>query len=556
MSEMQLLIGAFHVGPLLLSLALGIYIWRHFKGKPIGQTFSLFMFALSVWVIGTFLRTFTTSPEVYLFLSSVKHIGTGLAPVLFTVFAIYFAGRSDVVTPTLVLGLLVVPALSVIMILTSQTYGLFYQSISTVGLNGETVLQTASGIWYWVHGIYGWTLLAVGSTIIIYTGLQLGTEYRAQASLITAGIMVAWIVNLGYVIFEWPHPTVDPTPIGFAFTGLVIAVGIFSRDLFAVAPVSRSRVVDRIADIILVVDENEQVLDANETAEEILEQETVVGEPVDDVLPSQQQRAGKAIDAEDRDVVTIEGRVFREQEVPVTVDPHADSIVVLTDITEEVRAQEQLAQQNERLDAFASVVSHDLRNPLNVLSGSIELARETGEMKHLERGEKAIERMDEMIEDLLMLAREGQRISGVEPAPLSVVTKQAWGAVETGEASLQVETDRTIKADSSRLQQLFENLFRNAIEHGSADTVVVDTTQDGFYVADDGTGIDAEQKDHLFEMGYSTVSAGTGLGLSIVEAIATGHGWKITVDEGESGGAKFVFSDVELQQSEKQLIEE
>lgn len=85
---------------------------------------------------------------------------------------------------------------------------------------------------------------------------------------------------------------------------------------------------------------------------------------------------------------------------------------------------------------------------------------------------------------------------------------------------------------------------------------MVDTTQDGFYVADDGTGIDAEQKDQLFEMGYSTASAGTGLGLSIVEAIATGHGWKITVDEGESGGAKFVFSDVELQQSEKQLIEE
>lgn len=547
MDETQLLLAGFHIGPLLLSLALGTYIWRHFSDKPIGRAFAFFMFALAIWVVGTFSRIFTTNPDVYLFLSSIKHIGTGLSSVLFIVFGIYFAGRSDMVTPASTVGLLIIPALSIVMIITSQTHGLFYQSISTIGLDGMTVLQATAGTWYWIHGIYGWALLAVGSTIIIYTGAQLGTEYRAQASLITAGIIVAWIVNLGYVIFEWPHPTVDPTPVSFAFTGLVIAVGIFSRDLFAVTPVSRSKVVDQITDIILVVDENERVLDANETAEEILEEESVVGEPVDDVLPGQQQRAGDTIDTEGRDVVTVGDRVFREQEVSVVVDPHADSIVVLTDITEEITAQEQLKQQNERLDAFASVVSHDLRNPLNVLSGSIELARETGEMEHLKRSKKSIERMDEMIEDLLMLAREGQHVSDVKPTPLSAVGKRAWSAVETGESSLHVETDRTVKADDGRLQQLFENLFRNAIEHGNADTVVVDATQDGFYVADNGTGIESEQKEQLFEMGYSTASAGTGLGLSIVEAIATGHGWEITVDKHESGGAKFVFSDVEFQ---------
>ena len=228
MGVIELLIGAFHIGPLLLSLALGIYIWGHFSDKSLGRTFALFMFSLAVWVTATFLRIFTTNPDMYLFLSSVKHIGTGLSPVLFMVFAIYFAGKSNIVRPTFVLGLLAVPILSVIMILTSQTHGLFYQSISTVGLNGMTVLQASSGIWYWVHGVYGWTLLAVASTIIIYTGLQLGTEYRAQSSLITSGILVVLIINLGYVNFEWPHPTVDPTPIGFAFTGLVIVVGIFS----------------------------------------------------------------------------------------------------------------------------------------------------------------------------------------------------------------------------------------------------------------------------------------------------------------------------------------
>jgi PAS domain S-box-containing protein len=222
-------------------------------------------------------------------------------------------------------------------------------------------------------------------------------------------------------------------------------------------------------------------------------------------------------------------------------------LVSSRDITERKNRQEQLQRKNERLDQFASVVSHDLRNPLNVAQGRLELAREDCESPHLDNIAKAHERIETLIEDLLTLAQQGDHVSDTGPVDLADVFESGWRNVETGDAVVNVSVERTIQADRSRLGQLLENLIRNAVEHGSEDaTVTIGELDDGFYVEDDGLGIPEDDRETVFDAGYSTAERGTGFGLSIVEQVADAHGWDIRVAEGTDGGARFEFTGVEF----------
>ncbi|EMA38519.1 PAS domain-containing protein [Halobiforma nitratireducens] len=211
------------------------------------------------------------------------------------------------------------------------------------------------------------------------------------------------------------------------------------------------------------------------------------------------------------------------------------------------RARLELEQTNERLEAFASVVSHDLRNPLNVASGHLELARAESDSDHLAEVEHSLERIETLVEDLLTLAREGDDAIDPEPIPLAESCRRCWDQVDTGDAALTVDTDRTVRADPTRLRQLLENLFRNAIEHGDADTVAVVDLPEGFALEDDGSGIPADERDQVFETGYTDAEDGTGLGLSIVEQAVGAHGWRIEAVEPTEGwgGARFEVTGVD-----------
>lgn len=211
--------------------------------------------------------------------------------------------------------------------------------------------------------------------------------------------------------------------------------------------------------------------------------------------------------------------------------------------------ERELERQNDRLEEFASVLSHDLRNPLSVASGFLELARETCETDtadpHFDRVERAHDRMSRLVTDLLTLARQGETVGQTEPVSIEEVVREAWRSVDTAAATLDVQTDATIEADRERLTTLFENLFRNAVTHGgSAVTVRVVETSDGFAVADDGEGIDPADRDRVFERGFTTSTHGSGFGLNIVEGIVDAHGWTIRADESEAGGARLDIGGV------------
>ena len=233
------------------------------------------------------------------------------------------------------------------------------------------------------------------------------------------------------------------------------------------------------------------------------------------------------------------------------IDGAAERIGIFRDVTHRIEQEQELKRQNERLEDFAGTVAHDLRNPLSVARGRLDLAKETGDEEHFTLIEKSHERMEKMIEELLSLAKQGQVVLNPEPVVLEEVVQQAWTQVQTPEASLEIEFDSDIQvtADGGRVTELFENLFRNAVEHGGQSvTVTVGSVSEetGFFVEDDGTGISEDKRNEVIEAGYSSLETGTGFGLSIVQQITQGHGWILSITEGSDGGARFEISNVEL----------
>ena len=206
----------------------------------------------------------------------------------------------------------------------------------------------------------------------------------------------------------------------------------------------------------------------------------------------------------------------------------------------------QLEATNNQLEEFASIVSHDLRNPLGVASLRLNLVREECNSEHLDSIEQAHERMETLIEDILTLAKEGAVVDELAAVDLATLCERSWTNVDTGAATVTVEAERRLLADESRLAQLVENLVRNAVEHGgSSVTVTVGDLENGFYVEDDGVGIPPDRRSQLFESGHSTKQSGTGIGLRIVRKVVDAHDWAITVTDSDTGGARFEITGVE-----------
>jgi signal transduction histidine kinase len=222
---------------------------------------------------------------------------------------------------------------------------------------------------------------------------------------------------------------------------------------------------------------------------------------------------------------------------------HDEGYLLFTDVTEGERRRRDLATTVVRLERIASVVSHDLRNPLEVAKIRLEAAQDTGDAVHFEKLEGALDRIEHLVRDVLTIG--GGDVDPTGTVAIRDVAEAAWETVDTADATLVTAASLpTVRGDADHLQRLFENLFRNAVEHGGETvTVTVGPVSDGpgFIVADDGPGIADDERERVFESGYTTADDGTGFGLAIVREIAEGHGWTPDLTASESGGARFEF---------------
>jgi len=616
--------------------------WYATRSRPDSATaraFAATMAGITVWAGAYFVRLF--APEWAAFgLTVLAFVGITTTPVAVLLFALRYTDREQYVTPGTTALLLVVPLVTLALLATTRSHGLFYTSFRVVQVGPLSTTSAASGPWFWVHTAYSFATLAVASILLVAFGARQRRIYRRQAVLIVLAVAVAWATNVAYLAGRTPIPVLDLTPVGLALAGALLALAVFRARLIDVTPVARDAVLEALDDVVIVL-EGGRVVDINAAAEALLGPDNPVGKPAAAVLPealtaaleaTETERAGASsgtnsafspangsrgasdaaggsggvpstngsgnwledplatADHEERSgsgqVIELsradETRCYRVRTLPLqtlgdgtatdtdgnggggddgdgggrptspvltpgaATVPHA-TVLLLTDVTPQREHLRQLRKQNERLEEFAAAAAHDLRNPLNVIDGYLELVREDPDPEHLDRIDEATGRMSRLVEDLLSLGRRGRLVESAVPVSLEAAAERAWSGIETKGATLQVESGDPVPADTDRLVQLLENLLVNAVQQaggGESITVTVSRTPDGFYVADDGPGIPDEDRERVFDYGFTTREAGSGFGLAIVETVADAHGWDVRVVESESGGARFEVTGV------------
>jgi signal transduction histidine kinase len=323
------------------------------------------------------------------------------------------------------------------------------------------------------------------------------------------------------------------------------------------------RVLNTLADPVVAFDADGRVGVANEAAERACDrdQAALVGTAAAALFDADGVARYRDAVADVRDGARRRARVdvgvgdaeYELHVAPRDRDGHGGVVTVWRDVTDDRARCRDLERQNERLDEFASVVSHDLQNPLSVAQGRLHLAREDGDLSHLDPVADALDRIDTIVTEVLAMARRGQTVDELEPTPVADLAWQAWDCIDAPESTLELVDPPTVVCDPARTGELLQNLLCNAVDHADGPVAVevgvlaaADGTTEGFYVADDGPGIPADDRDGVFEAGYTTAADGTGLGLSIVRTVADGHGWTVSVAESESDGARFELRDVDV----------
>jgi len=327
-------------------------------------------------------------------------------------------------------------------------------------------------------------------------------------------------------------------------------------------PVSLDAIPSRSADLLTVLDTDRTVQYQSPSIKRLFGygQDELGGQSVVDyVHPDDRQRVADSfrtlVTTDERTVESVEYRhetadgtyLWVESVGSSAPTPEGYYVLNTRDISRRKQCEQELRDANDRLEEHIRFVSHDLRNPLSIARGHLELATEDPTSEHHGLIAEALDRMDTLIGRLLA-DTEGEALTvDSQPVDLTDLSETCWQHVSTGESTLDATVDQPIRADRFRCKRLLENLFRNAIEHNDGTVrITIGALDDGFYIADNGSGIPDDDQEQVFESGYTTADTGTGFGLEIVSHVVDAHGWEIDLTESSAGGVRFEITDVEL----------
>ncbi|ELZ84565.1 multi-sensor signal transduction histidine kinase [Haloferax elongans ATCC BAA-1513] len=543
----------------VVCLAITALSWRY-RERPGGLPLVVMAFSAAIWSVAAGVASLFVSPDVTRAAQTVVYIVIGPAAVAWFYVVVEYSGHEWWKQKLVVGGLLGLVGLEWVGILTNPLHHLYATGMTDLPQSG--LIDPTPGVILYGYTLVRVTLMLIGLSILLerYASAR-GVSKIQTASLVFTGVLP---VSTGFLeLMDFVRiPGLDFSVIGIVLSSGVVLWALFYADFLEFVPVARVTLFENMTDPVVAVDTDGRVVDLNGRAKLLFGVgDDAIGMPTTAVFEEYPQLSTAPVgtSAEPIEITAeVDGLQYQYELAVSPIVPRSAHtsgskdalnsslgfLFVFRDVTLQKQREQAIERKNDRLEQFASVVSHDLRNPLNVAQGWVALARDDNDSESLAKVTQAHERMELLIENLLTLARSGNAISETKPVNIAELAHTCWQTVETADATLTVDTDLTVHADPARLQELVENVLRNAIDHGGEDvTITIGTLGDdrGFYIADDGGGIPLEAKEQIFESGYSTGQDGTGLGLAIVAEIATAHGWRIGVTDSGEGGARFEF---------------
>lgn len=539
---------------LLSTVFIGLFVFyqaNRNQTKPGARPLSLLVFGAVLYVgVKLAVSVVRGTPAVFI-LTRFNPLAAGLATMGFFLLVVEYTGIENPVSRRTVGLLLIEPVVVSSLVWIDIEYLWVPTGPDASTLTGYAWEVTSIAI---ANQLYMNTLLILGIILLGRFVIQSTTVFKRQVTALLLAALGPVVGNLAFYLGAVPF---NLAPVMFVLSALLITWAIVWAGFLDLVPIGRNAVISALNTGVVTVDSNHRVIDTNEYSRRVFDfddADSLVGRDIDEVFaeqPSFKQQYWSIIDSDTEDVSRVEfdARYFTVEAIPLETasERTLGHTVIIRDVTEQVLREQELEQKNEQLERFGSVVSHDIRNPLSVIQGHVELARHNDAEPQLDTIAENADRIENIIEDALVMTR-GEGVQETKPVNVATIARRAWSHVDTNDVSLETDCDFSLEADPARLVQLFENVFRNAIEHGGSVTVIHvgtllgnNSNRRGFFVADDGVGIPEENRETIMVDGYTTSEDGTGLGLSIISDIVNTHGLHMDVTESETGGARFEF---------------
>ncbi|WP_276253127.1 sensor histidine kinase [Halomontanus rarus] len=249
---------------------------------------------------------------------------------------------------------------------------------------------------------------------------------------------------------------------------------------------------------------------------------------------------------------------------PIEADDGSKRMIgVARDITDRKTYERRLEESNKRLEQFAYAASHDLQEPLRMISSYLQLIENRADDELTEETEEFLEfaingadRMRDMIDGLLAYSRVETQGEPFEPVDLDEVVADVQDNLDVriteSDADVEVDELPRVLGDENQLHQVFQNLLSNAIEYSGDEPpqVSISAVRNGSMwevsVRDEGIGIEPDEQDRIFEVFQRLHSQndheGSGIGLALCERIVERHGGEIWVESELGAGSTFTFT--------------
>ncbi|MBC8507128.1 MAG: PAS domain-containing protein [Chloroflexi bacterium] len=568
-----------------LLIFLAAYAWnkRHIPGTKV---FIILMVELALWSLSHLGEWIFVDPQVKFFWLRIQYFFIATVPILWLLFTLETTGRVRFISPRNVLLLLIIPITTFIGIWTNAFHYFFWQDIALGIVNEASILITSYGPWFWFHATYSYVVLLAGTVVLARAYQRSAHLFRQQVNLLLIGSVAPWIAN-AITIFDmvpaWDG--LDLTPFGFFLTGITMAWGLFRYQLLDIVPIARDVIFDKMAEGVIVLNADLNVVDINLAAESILNlfASEVVGESAPDIfspwfnyvdIHDKSSSAQYEIHLQSQD----ELKYYSVNSSPLQdrFERHSGWVMVLLDITEHKLMDQEITRARDEAIAASQIktrllanVSHDLRTPLGAILGYTEILQAGIQGEVNPKQYKTLTNIVDSTEQLLNFVNNliGQaqletgrlrlNIKDINPEELLSAfqsTAKALARAKGLELHLKIDPNLpdTLSGDPYWLRQIVINLVSNAVKFTEKGDITVEIVcgNDEFWaikVTDSGEGIPPEFHERIFEPFEQAESHvmdndlphGSGLGLSIVRQLATLMGGHVELESELGEGSVF-----------------
>lgn len=611
---------------ILLALAavigaiLALFAWRRRSVRG-SIPFIMLTFSTSVWSLGYLFELMSNHLPTKLLFAKVEYLGIEAIPVMWLIFTMEITGKVEQLTARSRAVLLAGPLVAILLVWSNEYHGLIWQAVELQFKEHFSVLDLTYGIGFWAQSILAYSYLIVGTILLVRAFTKAEALFRSQVRTLLISLFAPWIANALYITGLNPLPGFDLTPLAFTFSGMVMAWGLYRYQLMDIVPIARGIVLEHMRDGVVTLDVFGRVVDLNQSASAILgcERAAVIGKNLSEVFggwPALVYCLQELSDVRE-DFLLTQGYMDRHFDIHVVPlrSGRASSfghLIVLHDITERKRVEQdiqqahaqlekrvkertielreanrelkneiserkrtenelqgyaaKLEQSNTELKRFAQIASHDLKEPLRMVSTYTQLLADRYEhaldddaLEFISYAVDGAKRMHGLINDLLAYSRLETDPKKREAVDLTLAVEDAVGnlksIVEESAAQISMNGMPTVCADSGQMVQLFQNLIENAIKfHGEQPPRIEICGQrvDGSWqisVEDNGIGIAPKHHVKVFDifqrLHREQAYPGTGVGLAVCKRIVEGHGGRIWIESEPGMGSRFLFTIVD-----------